>query len=115
MECDFEELTELEEYQEFVALCPQPTPEDIINTDPDTLKGWWAASQMSCEASEVEEIFEKAVRKGKDIDVEKLMDECGDVLWGLTCVCNTFGITLDDVIAHNINKLSERHGKVISL
>ncbi len=112
-EASKEDMTELDEYQDFVANCPQPTPEDIVSTNPETLKGWWAASQMSCEAEEVLEIFEKAVRKGKDVDIEKVMDECGDVLWGLTCVCNTFGIALDEVIEHNVNKLNERHNEKI--
>lgn len=102
------ELTELEEYAEFVASCTQPTPEDIMNTDPQLLKGWWAATQMSCEASEVLELFEKAVRKGIDIDPEKVLDECGDCLWGITCVLNTLGLTLDEAITHNIEKLTER-------
>lgn len=102
-----DEKTELEEYQEFVESCPQPSGRDISKSP--YLKGWWAASQMNCEAAEVEEIFEKAVRKGKTIDANDVMDELGDVIWGLTCVCNEVGLSLDEVIEHNIDKLRKRH------
>lgn len=93
--------TELEEYQEFVSKCPQPVS--------DTFKPYWAASQMSCEALEVLEIFEKGYRKNKEVDTNHLIDEMGDVLWGIACICNYYRISLDDVILNNISKLSERH------
>lgn len=101
-------MTELEEYQDFVAECSQPSPEDLVQADPQMLKGLWAATQMVNEGNEVLSIFEKAVRKGKEVDLDHLEDELGDTLWGLTCVANTFGLTLDDIINHNINKLVER-------
>ncbi len=102
------ETTELEDYQEFVASCGQPSADQLAEQPEEILKGWWAATQMTCEAGEVLELFEKAARKGKDIDHEKVLDECGDTLWGLTCVLNTLGLSLDDCIAHNINKLVAR-------
>lgn len=105
---DLLDKTELEEYQEFVASCPQPSGDKIQKTNPNYLKGWWAASQMNCEAAEVEEIFEKAIRKGTLIDEEHLLDELGDVIWGLGSVCNTFGFTLDEVMSYNICKLRKR-------
>lgn len=101
-----DEKTELEEYQEFVASCPQPK-DDM--TEADYLKGFWAASQMTCEAAEVLTIFEKAIRKNKEVDFKHLEEELGDVIWGLTCICNYAGISLDDVIMTNISKLKERH------
>lgn len=101
-----DEKTELEEYQEFVASCPQPK-NDI--TEVDYLKGLWASTQMTCEAAEVLTIFEKAIRKGTEVDFKHLEEELGDVLWGLACVCNYAGITLDDVIMTNISKLRKRH------
>lgn len=103
--------TELEDYQDFVASCTQPDAQYLEQVSGDTLKGWWAATQMTCEASEVLEIFEKAIRKGKDVDHEKVLDECGDTLWGLTCVLNTLGLSLDDCITHNINKLVARQNE----
>jgi NTP pyrophosphatase (non-canonical NTP hydrolase) len=98
---------ELEEYQEFVASCPQPTEKSI--KDSPYLKGWWAASQMTCEAAEVLTIYEKAVRKGKTIDLGHLTEELGDVMWGLACICETEGISFDDVCLENIIKLKARH------
>lgn len=99
--------TELEEYQEFVASCPQPTLDvECIKY----AKGWWAATQMTCEAGEVLTIFEKAIRKKKEVDLVHLEEELGDVLWGLAAVCNATGLSLDNIIMTNISKLRERYG-----
>ncbi len=100
----------LEEYQNFVANVPQPTGNEFKFKDQLFLKGYWAASQMNCEASEVLELYEKSLRKDTELDPKKVLDECGDVLWGITCILNTLGLTLDEAIAHNTSKLSERHG-----
>ena len=96
-----EDKTELEEYQEFVASCPQPKN--------NLFKPYWAATQAVCEAAEVLEIYEKAYRKETGVDKDKVLDELGDVIWGLACVCNYEGLSLDDVIMNNIQKLKERH------
>lgn len=102
------ETTELEEYQEFVEKCKQPTGEFVAGKDPKLLKAFWVASHLSCEAGEVLEIFEKAIRKGTPVSEDKIMDECGDLLWCLTCVLNTYDLKLDDVITNNIVKLRKR-------
>lgn len=101
-EVDLVDKTELEEYQEFVASCPQPPN--------DNFKAYWAATQMTCEAAEVLEIFEKSYRKKIDVDGSHLEEELGDVLWGLAAVCNATGLSLDNIIMTNISKLRERHG-----
>lgn len=95
------DMTELDEYQEFVASCPQPKD--------DNFKAYWASTQMVCEAAEVLEIFEKAYRKDKTVDPDKVLDELGDVVWGVAAICNAMGLTLDGVIEHNIAKLKARY------
>lgn len=64
---------------------------------------------MVCEAAEVLEIFEKSYRKNKEVDGDSLVDELGDVLWGIAAICNATGLSLDDVIINNIAKLRARH------
>lgn len=102
------ELTELEEYQQWVwnTTTPKNGPEGA----------WWAASGLTAEAGEVISLFEKAYRKGQPMDINKLMDELGDVLWFLTAVCNMTNLTLDEVMTHNIEKINKRvaNGQVTS-
>lgn len=40
----------------------------------------------------------------------KTLDEAGDVLWYLTAMLCISGVSLHDVMTHNIKKLKERYG-----
>lgn len=104
---DSTDTTEMDDYQDFVHSCPQPDGKK--QPDPQFMKGWWAAGQCFNEAGEVFELFEKSYRKDIDLDLGKLEDELGDVIWGIACICNTFGMSIDNVIMNNISKLRERH------
>lgn len=41
---------------------------------------------------------------------EKVMDEAGDCLWQYMLVLCKYGLTVDEVIAYNVDKLNRRHG-----
>jgi len=102
MKKDQTNMTELEEYQEFVRSTATDKPPDMLA---------WSLSGLSAEAGEVQGVLEKAWRKRGHLDandIDKLFDELGDVLWFLTAACNTLGFSLDDVIMHNIDKLNKR-------
>lgn len=100
----------LANYEDFVAECPQPDGAPIL--DEQFMKGYWAASQFVSEAGEVLELFEKSYRKGHALDLRHLEDELGDALWGLTCIANTYGISLEDVILTNMQKLGKRNSVI---
>jgi len=95
------ETTELEEYAEWVmqGVSPKVAPTDVPR---------WASMGMVAEAGEVIALFEKSWRKDIPMDRTMLMDEAGDVLWFLTAMVTASGITLDEVIEHNIIKLNQR-------
>jgi len=98
-------MTELEEYQEFVAKLTSNKPNDMVA---------WAVAGLVAEAGEVSGVLEKAWRKKGHLeaeDIDKLFDELGDVLWFLTATANALSLSLDDVMMHNINKLNERLNK----
>lgn len=102
------EKTELEEYQDWVM---EGVSEHVKSKSPE-VQQLWALSGLSAESGEVQELFEKAVRKNIPLDNARILDESGDVLWYLTCLLGLRGITLDEVIEHNITKLNERrYGK----
>ena len=41
---------------------------------------------------------------------EKIIDECGDVLWQLMLVLCKYNVDVSDVINKNVEKLNKRHG-----
>lgn len=80
-----------------------------LNNFPSHAKLEQAIIEMTGEAGEVLQLMTKARRKGVEIDRYKLLDEIGDVFWGLTGILNTTGFTLEEVMEHNYNKLTERY------
>lgn len=100
--------TELYEYQEFVR---SVSPKWLDFAD-DLYRVQWAAGELAAEAGEVMGEVIKLVRKGQteitDTIYDKIVDELGDALWGVAAVANELGVSLDEVMAHNIDKLVKR-------
>ena len=71
-----------------------------------------AAVGISAEGGEFLEIVKKIAFQGKPYDEanrEHLKIELGDVLWYVAQACMALDVSLDDVIARNIQKLSARY------
>ena len=64
---------------------------------------------LAGESGEVADILKKHLLKTKEISVEHLKEELGDVLWYLAEACQCFGFTLDEIAELNIQKLKKRH------
>lgn len=70
---------------------------------------------VACMAGEVGEVLNEekkrvhreAVDEGAFRD--KIMDELGDVFWYFVAYATSRGITLDEIVAYNTKKLSERY------
>lgn len=62
------------------------------------------------EAGEVQELLKKHVRDGREIETD-LRLELGDVLHYLTRIASQFGMTLDEIMLANRNKIEARHAK----
>jgi NTP pyrophosphatase (non-canonical NTP hydrolase) len=61
------------------------------------------------EAGEIGDYLKKVICHGHPMNTEKLKDEAGDLLWYLSTVLTTYGITLEKVALHNIEKLKRRY------
>lgn len=64
---------------------------------------------LNGEAGECIDIFKKYFYQGHDLDVDKLIDELGDVLWYIAETCTGIGITMEEVAIRNIEKLRKRY------
>ena len=67
------------------------------------------AMGMGGETGEVEDEVKKHVFHGKPLDAEKILNECGDVLWYLDRMLSELGWTMEDAMAYNDGKLSKRY------
>ena len=71
-----------------------------------------AAVGISAEGGEFMEIVKKMVFQGKpwtDDNREHLIIELGDVLWYVMQACKALDITIEEVVACNVDKLKKRY------
>lgn len=66
---------------------------------------------LMTEVGELVDIVKKGSRPGKTIDVNRLKDESGDILWYLTRFLSDYDLELRDVATFNIEKLNARHAR----
>ena len=68
-----------------------------------------AAVGIAGEAGEVLDAIKKNWIYDADLDVENILEECGDLLFYITALLLHSGHTLQDAMWHNIDKLSKRY------
>lgn len=68
-----------------------------------------AATGLAGEAGEVLDLSKKSWAYGKDLDVEKLIEELGDMRFYYQAMLNMLNLTDEDIQACNIAKLSMRY------
>ena len=64
---------------------------------------------LNGEAGEVIDILKKHEFQGHDLDKDKLIDEAGDVAWYLALLATALGVSLQDILMHNVEKLKARY------
>lgn len=64
---------------------------------------------VSGESGELLDAIKKHTIYGKQLDRENVKEEAGDILFYLNNILLNVGFTLEDVIEHNIDKLSKRY------
>lgn len=69
----------------------------------------YAALGLTGEAGEFAELIKKHVFQTKPLDKEHAKRELGDICWYLALACSTLGISIDDVLQANIEKLVARY------
>lgn len=76
----------------------------------------WAMG-VAGEAGEVIEKWKKIVayKNGKisDEDLEMLKKELGDVIWYVAVMADSLGISLDEIMRHNVEKLKDRQSRQV--
>lgn len=78
---------------------------------PEVHRDLYLITLLNEEAGEVGKEFRKRIENNEPIDTESLTLELGDVLWCISMIAKSHGITLEDVANHNVHKLKLR-GKV---
>lgn len=80
-----------------------------LPTDPIKLAQVHAAIGISGEAGELLDAVKKCWAYDQDLDIENVLEECGDLLFYITAMLDTLGYDLEDAEKHNYDKLNKRY------
>lgn len=94
-------------YQELAGRTLIPVPDFEIT--PEQVMIVWNAIGLAGEAGEVAEAIKKGIFHQHGLDREKLKKELGDVLWYVAALCSKLDISMNEVMALNIEKLMARY------
>ena len=123
-------MIDLNKYAEFVEAITSPASNDLpsfinsvhrveVNSDVNLPLLLTGAMGMCGEAGEFSEIIKKVVFHGKELTQEvhdHLVKELGDVIWYWTNTCRALGVSQEEVIVRNMEKLMPRYpGGVFSI
>lgn len=61
------------------------------------------------EAGELASAVEKWIFYGRELDYTNLIEEAGDILWGVAELCDALGVSMEYVMKANIAKLRKRY------
>ena len=64
---------------------------------------------LSGEVGETLDMIKKWVFHEKELDVDHLKKELGDIMWYMAMMCYSFGFDLDEILQMNIDKLKARY------
>ena len=83
---------------------------DIVkNLTPEQASLWHMATGIGGEAGEIEDVIKKHVIYQKPLDVENVKEELGDLLFYMSNLMQSVGLSFKEVLQHNIDKLSVRY------
>jgi len=94
------------DYQNGALRTWQPERTDDTGRKLDLL---YHANQLSSEAGEVSGHIAKWAKFDKPLDVDAIADELGDLQWHLSVLADMLGLSLDRIMAGNLDKLERRH------
>lgn len=68
-----------------------------------------ASLGLSGEVGELNDMIKKWIFHQTDMDITHAKKELGDILWYVACMAESFGWSLDEIMALNIEKLKARY------
>ena len=97
-EKDEKKLFLVDKYQDFCKKKLLPGNSDFV-----------FALGLGGECGEVLDIIKKSYRDQKNIDLNHLKEEIGDVCWYVANLCSVYGFELSDILIENMEKLKKRY------
>ncbi|WVX87550.1 MazG-like pyrophosphatase [Vibrio phage EniLVp02] len=96
-------------YDQFVANLIKPGADILASLTPEKVNLWHMATGVSGEAGELEDAIKKHVAYNKELDRKNVIEELGDLEFYMEGIRQALGLTRDEILAHNKDKLSKRY------
>jgi len=96
------------EFREYVtkALRTESQPESVTS---EQIRLLHAAVGLSTEVGELADSIKKHVFYGKPLDKANLFEELGDVAWYMAIIVDFLKVSMESVLAANVDKLKQRY------
>lgn len=100
------------EYIKSALVTEKPNDPDMLArlSDPRLARLLHAAIGLCTESGEIQDNLKRHIFYGTDIDEVNLKEELGDIMWYIAVACDTLGISLEEVMQKNVDKLKARFG-----
>jgi len=92
--------------EEYIKNCVKLCSPTFNMVDKDILH---AVLGLGTEAGEIQDTVKKSLFYGADLDQTNLMEEAGDLMWYLAILLNKLGLSFEEVMEKNIEKLKFRY------
>ena len=111
-----DKIVNVHNYHEFAARTEEMDLKEIQErmNQPHILRLMHSVAGIATEAGEIADIFKKHVFYGKELDLEHLAEEFGDILWYLAILCDLCGYDFERIMEKNIDKLRVRYPEQFS-
>jgi NTP pyrophosphatase (non-canonical NTP hydrolase) len=96
-------------YEQFVQSIIKPGHDILVQLTPVQASILHMAVGVSGEAGELLDAVKKHAVYQKPLDFDNVREEAGDILFYLTGLLNELGLTLNECIEANVEKLSKRY------
>jgi len=104
-------MTEIEkDHAEMVARLVKPGGDIARDITPQEAHMLHMVAGVSGESGELLDAIKKTVVYRKPLDVMNVIEELGDIEFYMQGLRQSLGLIREDVLAHNISKLSKRYG-----
>jgi NTP pyrophosphatase (non-canonical NTP hydrolase) len=103
-----------DDHRDLVARLAKPAWDIVSEFDDLKAHRVHMAMGIAGEAGELLDAIKKHVIYNRELDIENVIEELGDIEFYMEGLRDQLGVSREDVLQHNINKLTTRYGKSYS-
>jgi len=82
---------------------------DSITVYPELSQVIIAALKLNSESGELSDALVKHLSYGQPLDIDNIVEECGDLMWYIALILTKFNASMQDCMSMNIEKLRIRY------